>query len=480
MLLVGYLVAFALIEILRVRSQHGTTLVMAKQVGQPVLVTATILIAVTLFIRTLNCFTFGAFADSEISSSAFQAANRALLRIKPPKTGQRFVLISRDARQLAHGASPAFRELEPYFEGERGRALAQFGARKHGVKDDIRAGQFMWAFREFVASAGHHQSGSEANAFYQRIANEINKACDEGRLPSRFVFSSFVDPDMRKWLPQLPSSFLQVAAVFVKVDFIQRWSDDDRNATADSRELFDTMANRRSSLTRQKTACIHGWAFCLNDPLHAVEIRSPDGHVVASTESFSARPDVMASYPADEDVPVNTGYSLSAPVDAYGRIKGDLAYQTTNGLEFVVPTAQIQIGSPSTASSNALSKVLQHHIDDVETAPKFSGVAIKFQNLVGHLYRRLVVGLTFISVVAVIILLACHRLLRLSAPVYAILGLMFVVVALRVALFTFIRASVWNGSVPRYLFPVMPLYTGMLLIVVYQAIRTLLARRTSQ
>ena len=46
----------------------------------------------------------------------------------------------------------------------------------------IPGGWFMWALRDAVAAAGHYSSGTAAADYYRRLANEINIACDEGRL----------------------------------------------------------------------------------------------------------------------------------------------------------------------------------------------------------------------------------------------------------------------------------------------------------
>jgi hypothetical protein len=41
----------------------------------------------------------------------------------------------------------------------------------------------MWALRDAVAHAGHYVTPQQAASFYERLAAEINTACDEGRIP---------------------------------------------------------------------------------------------------------------------------------------------------------------------------------------------------------------------------------------------------------------------------------------------------------
>src|SRR5690606_856003 len=40
------------------------------------------------------------------------------------------------------------------------------------------------ALRDAVGRAGHASNAREALAFYQRLADEVNEACDEGLLPA--------------------------------------------------------------------------------------------------------------------------------------------------------------------------------------------------------------------------------------------------------------------------------------------------------
>ena len=54
----------------------------------------------------------------------------------------------------------------------------------------------MWALRDAVAAAGHYASGHHANAFYRRLAGEINAACDDGSL-SCLPFRATMAPPFR-------------------------------------------------------------------------------------------------------------------------------------------------------------------------------------------------------------------------------------------------------------------------------------------
>ena len=53
---------------------------------------------------------------------------------------------------------------------------------------------FMWALRNVTANTGNYKDPVPTNAFFRKAAREINRACDEGRIPSRLVVSGFLDP----------------------------------------------------------------------------------------------------------------------------------------------------------------------------------------------------------------------------------------------------------------------------------------------
>jgi hypothetical protein len=73
----------------------------------------------------------------------------------------------------------------------------------------------MWAFRNMTANAGYYRDPVSTNAFYRKVAREINQACDEGRIPSRLVISSFLDPGAASRIRYLPRSIGKIAKLFL-------------------------------------------------------------------------------------------------------------------------------------------------------------------------------------------------------------------------------------------------------------------------
>lgn len=245
-LLLGLLVLFACLDLLVDRRRGVEARASLRRVALATGVSASILAASVLGIRAINQRVFGVFASSEMSSPALTAATVALLRVEPPERAPRYVSVPREARRLAYEASPSFAELAPHFEGPRGRAWERATQRKTGVEGEIGAGWLPWALHDLSVVAGRHTSTRAARDFYRRIADELERACREGALSCRRVVSALVDPDVGKWLPYLPGSFVRVAGRFLDPGPLP-W-ESDRDAGERSRALYDAMANRRPAL----------------------------------------------------------------------------------------------------------------------------------------------------------------------------------------------------------------------------------------
>lgn len=131
-------------------------------------------------VSLINKIMYGSYTVVEFKSDPFLSAYGALSRVKHPHW-HRYVPVPREVRNQIYQVSPAFRELKPYLEGDLGKGWA-IHAGNLVPQGELAAGWFMWAFRDAVALAGHYQSAADADAYYRRLAQEINAACEQGRL----------------------------------------------------------------------------------------------------------------------------------------------------------------------------------------------------------------------------------------------------------------------------------------------------------
>ena len=199
------------------------------------------LILLNLAVNTANYRTFGSFSKSELTESNFRAAFKSLLRIKPERD-QRFVSVSTDALRKAYSVSPTFARLRPHLEGELGHNFKVPAISALGI-DEIGAPWFLWALRGTASMESAHESAASAQRFYQNVASEIDRACDEGRIPCRLVLSSLLDPGALAHLREMPQSFRRIAALFL-LQYHTLEGRDDAILTESQRALYDEMTNR--------------------------------------------------------------------------------------------------------------------------------------------------------------------------------------------------------------------------------------------
>ena len=137
---------------------------------------------------------YGWFGTVEFRASEFNDAYGAMVRVKIGPALDH-VPVTRQAREAMYRVSPTFAKLQPYLEGDYGRGWAgasEASTKLPAVERQIGSGWLMWALRDTVAAAGYCHNAREALTFYRRMADEINQACDDGRLPAHSRRSGFL------------------------------------------------------------------------------------------------------------------------------------------------------------------------------------------------------------------------------------------------------------------------------------------------
>jgi hypothetical protein len=119
--------------------------------------------------------------------------------------------------------------------------------------DEFAAGWFIWTLRDAAAAAGHYKSARDSEDFYRRIAEEINTAAAEGRLPTRWVPPSFVDPSFDNYSSRLVPSW-RALWWWTWWSGYGQMQPDDPEMSAETKALFDRVARRRAITEEQPTA----------------------------------------------------------------------------------------------------------------------------------------------------------------------------------------------------------------------------------
>ncbi|MCP4697145.1 MAG: hypothetical protein GY862_09890 [Gammaproteobacteria bacterium] len=160
-------------------------------------------------ISFINKEYYDTYTVVELNSKPFTSAYGALSRVRHPSQ-KRYLDITSGTRQVIYRVSPAFQELAAFLDGKtRNKWINQFMC--IGLPHtcgEIAAGWFAWALRDAVADAGYYHSGSTANAYYERLADEVNGACDQGVLDCLSERARLLPPYRHKYTPLVIRGFI--------------------------------------------------------------------------------------------------------------------------------------------------------------------------------------------------------------------------------------------------------------------------------
>lgn len=239
-LLVG---AFLLLWIARERSRTGSWAAAISNNWRPAVTMLVVFAALVLTICAANQRTYRAFAKSDMVAPTFEAAFNALVRIKPSQH-QRFVPVPNESLHLAFAASPTFARLQPRLDGADGEAWRIGTFRNTGVQGEIGINWLLWAIRHAAAGEGIHDSPERAEQFYRDVAGELNNAFAERRLESRFLWASFIGPNLIPEAHQLAPSLRRLLHLFIARHELAPVADDEILLPEETR-WYDQLTLRR-------------------------------------------------------------------------------------------------------------------------------------------------------------------------------------------------------------------------------------------
>jgi hypothetical protein len=184
----------------------------------------------------LNRAHYGWFGACEFHARAFASAYSALVRVRVGAPIA-YVPVSNETRRAIYEACPTFAQLRPAIEGDIGRRY------RGGPTHEFNGGMWVWALRDSVAETIRPRDARAALEFYQRLADEVNAACDTGKLSAGPRRRSFMPPWQPANTQALRASLLPYASYFVLFrDFKARPIDSHSHGAPDLLLLFRDLA----------------------------------------------------------------------------------------------------------------------------------------------------------------------------------------------------------------------------------------------
>ncbi len=169
--------------------------------------------------RAINWWEYGKFVGVDFKERNFERALGAITSVRSGEI-KPYIAVTAATRKLIYQVSPTFATLAKDLDGSLGRDWARLSCRiQPATCDEIGAGWFMWTLRHAAATSKHYSSPSEAAAFFGRIADEIEAACDSGKLecdPGLF-------PEMPAWtwsdiVERFPASYRSAWRLLLYLD----------------------------------------------------------------------------------------------------------------------------------------------------------------------------------------------------------------------------------------------------------------------
>ena len=130
-----------------------------------------------------------------------------------------------------------------------------------------------------------------------------------------------------------------------------------------------------------------------------------------------------------------------------------------------------------TAEERALYDAISHRRPLDTVGPASAPLATAIKNVLGAVHRYLVLLLALFGAAAAAILIAKRKVCIVDSTVAALL-LVFIAIISRVGLFTVIDATSWPVAYERFLFPVMPMTSVFLLVLIAKAAATFRQKRS--
>lgn len=295
-----------------------------------------------------NYLKWGVFARYELAAPGYQQAIAALNGIDVGRTPKHFT-VTKEALTMAYKESPTFRELQPFMETGIGKMWIAISSQNTGIAGAIGNGWFLWALRDVAAQAGWHQDARFADSKYAAAANELENAFATGRLKKRgFTLSSFLDPDVDKWMPDVPKSVFNVLQLLVEPKF-QYLESPKENASVSQFDNYVTITGRR---TAPPHTVVTGWTIL------------PTGTLIGLGAENEIPPWSSLSGQQRADVPGAYAFTVSSisitPTTT-------LHYLTLDGKKGSIALSQLKAGAVSTFKGDVKAEI---GIDKLDVHPK--------------------------------------------------------------------------------------------------------------
>jgi hypothetical protein len=285
----------------------------------------------------MNLRHYGVFTRLELTGHDYTAAYGAVTRVRPlheqgyiRPISNGVIVAPKETRERIYAVSSAFSELKPFLEGGVGQMWSGYGCKSFPnacENRDISSGWFLWALRDAVDNAGY-KTGPSAAAYYRRLAGEINRACDVGKLSCEKERSSLAPVWRNYYLGPTLAALVRSASFITSAEdgatHTPSWgslpglpahSDGDPELVSMMRAVSHEQITPEMSASSRLTRRVRGWAFDDSSAL-SLSIRTHSGQLADAHITIVSRPDVLQFYAKSRltmPTAIDAGFDILTP-----------------------------------------------------------------------------------------------------------------------------------------------------------------------
>jgi len=464
-----------------------------KRVALCLLLPLAILFGSIHTISYLNKIYYGVYTIAELQSESFLSAYGSLARVE--SAFSRYVPVTKEARKIAYSVSPSFKELEQFLEGDKLKHWEAVSCKLYPSNcGEITGGFFLWALRDAVAMAGHYKSGATAEAYFFKVAHEIDDACDKGLLKCTNKRATMTPPFRIEYVPLIANAFIQGANKLIsfKGDSVY-WVSTSVNSQGSEESLIlfrdlsrDDIAPIPPIPSTPPSITLNGWAFAPTEEIHLrIQSTNPQKSEKISPLFIKEKqpaPDVYEHFlklSQQYENAKNSRFSITSPcikncefvfytestVLATINLEKPEDRKMLSNLPFHFNIDTITKSEPPPPPQKQTVLPMQHQLDAKKISLLQSIASVYYMVVPWLSYLGL--GLFLISVIKAFISRQFDFILVLNA---AILG----TIVLRLLILSYIHITSFSTVLdPRYLSPLYPLLLIFIVLVIIDSFNLL-------
>jgi len=401
----------------------------------------------------INWHYYGVFRTNEFRSGGFVRAYGALARIEGGHF-RRFVPIPLHARQKAYEVSGAARQLSGSLEVGQAHDWSNYGCAFHPIPPPCdQQAWIIWALRDAAEQAGHYRSAAETDAFYSAIANDINSACEEGRIQCSAQRDTFTPPFHWEYVGETAQAAKPIAKLIFDMGNGEVGAVPSVGSAQGLAKFADLTDEYVSPPVGGVTADVplgrvDGWVAARSDV--------PTLEVIANTKRENknwirtvAAPDVVAVHPDLKSV----RFTLTSDCPV---LDCDLAIHLSTGNVLVPFQKLLTRGAPIDTPNVILFMDVQTATEGQAVSERRRAFQMRIAHRIGTVYAKCTRTLTVLAAIGLLLAIVRFRVAQPSLPLVVLAIGSIAAVASRILLLSYIAATSFKSDFLHYCSPASP------------------------